>query len=316
MSFYKLAEGAILGFVVADALGVPAEFQSREKLKIEPITDMVGGGAHGQVPGTWSDDSSMTLGMIDSLAENGIDYNDQMMRFADWLWEAKYTAHDEVFDVGGATKSAIFKFVKGTESLMCGGIAENSCGNGSLMRILPLALYLVKEKNATELTDAIATIIHDTSKCTHAHPRCLIACGIYCSVVFHLCCGTDLKSAIKEGVDSALAYYENKDEFKGVYHEFLHLKGIENAEEDQIGSTGFVIHTLEASLWCLLTTGNYRDCVLRAVNLGSDTDTTAAVAGGLAGLWYGCEQIGEEWIEMTAKTDLIKQMVKEFAGEF
>lgn len=316
MSFYKLAEGAILGFVVADALGVPAEFQSREKLKVSPITDMVGGGAHGQVPGTWSDDTSMTLALLDSLTEKGIDYTDQMTRFADWLWEAKYTAHDEVFDVGGATRSAIFNFVKKTNHLMCGGLAENSCGNGSIMRILPLALYLVKECNAGELNDDVAKIIHDTSKCTHAHPRCQMACGIYCGVVFSLCTGENLHTAVKKGVDSALEYYKEKPDFAGVYNEFVHLRGIENANEDKIGSSGFVIHTLEASLWCLLNTKNYRDCVLRAVNLGLDTDTTAAVAGGLAGLWYGVEQIDKRWIEMTAKTDTIREMVKAFAGEF
>ena len=106
--FYQHIEGAILGSVVGDALGVPGEFMSREELREKPITDMIGGGAHEQLPGTWSDDTSMTLCTIDSIIEKGIDYDDQMYRFADWLWSASNTARDEVFDVGGATKHAIF----------------------------------------------------------------------------------------------------------------------------------------------------------------------------------------------------------------
>ena len=144
--FYHAVEGAILGSVVGDALGVPGEFMTREELEKNPIIDMIGGGAHEQLPGTWSDDTSMTLCTIDSIIEKGIDYDDQMYRFADWLWSASNTARDEVFDVGGATKHSIFRYMKKTPALECGELAENTCGNGSLMRIMPTALYLVQQK--------------------------------------------------------------------------------------------------------------------------------------------------------------------------
>ena len=114
LKYKEYVEGAILGSVVGDALGVPGEFMTREELRENPITKMIGGGAHGQLPGTWSDDTSMTLCTIDSIIEKGLDYDDQMYRFADWLWNATNTARDEVFDVGGTTKHAIFRFMKKT----------------------------------------------------------------------------------------------------------------------------------------------------------------------------------------------------------
>ena len=265
-----------------------------------------------QPAGTWSDDTSMTLCMMDSLTERGIDYTDQMRRFSDWLWSGKNTARGEVFDVGGATKSAIFKFVKGTPALQCGETAENTCGNGSLMRILPVALFLVWQYKNRELDDRAAEIIHNVSKCTHAHLRCQMACGIYCSIVFQLSTGTELSEAVREGICSALAYYRGRSEFTGVYQDFASLGAVKEWSEEQISSTGYVLHTLQASLWCLLTTSSYAECVVKAANLGRDTDTTAAVAGGLAVIWYGAEEIPSKWAEQTAQCEEIKARCRRF----
>ena len=132
-------KAAIIGFIVGDALGVPVEFTTREERKLRPVCGMQSGGTHEQIAGTWSDDTSMTLCMMKSIISKGIDYTDQMERFADWLWNATNTAHDEVFDVGGSTKMSIFNFVKGRSALECGEQSENCCGNGSLMRMLPIA---------------------------------------------------------------------------------------------------------------------------------------------------------------------------------
>ena len=140
--FFKFIEGAILGFATADALGVPVEFTSREERKQDPVYEMRGGGAHGQPAGTWSDDTSMTLCMIHSLIEKGIDFEDQMVRFADWMENGNYTARGDVFDIGGATHRAISKHLRGKPALECGDDSDNACGNGSLMRIMPLAFFL------------------------------------------------------------------------------------------------------------------------------------------------------------------------------
>ena len=309
---HQLVEGAIMGLVVGDALGVPAEFMSREELRESPVCEMIGGGAHGQLPGTWSDDTSMTLCTMDSLISNGIDYDDQMQRFSRWLWDAENTARDEVFDVGGTTKHAVFKFVKKIPALECGETAENTCGNGSLMRIIPTAMYLLGQNNACELSDTTAEVIHNTSKCTHAHLKCQVACGIYCSVVFRMSTAGDLKDAVQSGITHALSYYRGKTEFSPVLPEFETLREIELWPEEDIQSGGYVIHTLQAALWCLLNTDTYEGCVLKAVNLGRDTDTTAAVVGALAGMWYGEQRIPTSWKLLTVKYDEIKGKAREF----
>lgn len=158
--FYEQLKGAILGFIVADAFGVPAEFMDRSELKSHPIYDMISGGFHNQPAGTWSDDTSMILCTIESLIASGVDYNDQMSRFEDWIWNATNTAHGEVFDVGGTTKRAIFEFAKKKHALDCGDKSEYASGNGSLMRILPTALYIVSQNGNYNLDDTAAEIIH------------------------------------------------------------------------------------------------------------------------------------------------------------
>ena len=308
----EVIRASVLGFAVGDALGVPVEFLSREELAEKPVTDMQNLGTHEQPAGTWSDDTSMTLCSMCSLTEMGIDYEDQMQRFEDWLWKAEYTAHGEVFDVGGTTRQAIFRFAKGTPALDCGERAEYACGNGSLMRMLPTALYLFFGMDKTKLDDEAANVIHLSSACTHAHPRCKMACGIYADVLFHLLSGEHLQSAVAEGVKHALAFYEGKPEFAQELPSFESLKNIRLWSEKQISGSGYVIHTLQAVLWCLLTTSGYSECVLKAVNLGEDTDTTAAVAGSLAGAWYGMTQIPEAWLQQLAKHDWICRLCDQF----
>ena len=311
--FFKFIEGAVLGFATADALGVPVEFTSREYRRIDPVHEMRSGGAHGQPAGTWSDDTSMTLCMIHSLIEKGIDYEDQMARFADWMKNGNYTATGEVFDIGGTTHNAISNYLHGTPALECGDDDEHACGNGSLMRIMPLAFYLEGMYGNGELDARTAEIIHRASDCTHANRRCEMACGIYCGIIFQMCGGGNLTNAVKYGLISALHYYRNHPDFQDLYHEFAPMEDIETWQEEQIKSGGYVVDTLRAAIWCLLTTESYADCVIKAVNLGRDTDTTAAVAGALAGMWYGVNTIPVDWTEVLAKYDEIKALSKRFA---
>jgi ADP-ribosylglycohydrolase len=134
--------GGIYGLCVGDALGVPVEFAARDELEKDPVTDMRGYGTYNMPPGTWSDDTSLTLCLLESLAQ-GLDYADIMQRFYSWLFESAYTPHGHTFDCGKTTMEAIYRFARGTEPVLCGGAAETDNGNGSLMRILPLAFYLV-----------------------------------------------------------------------------------------------------------------------------------------------------------------------------
>lgn len=249
---------AIYGFAVADALGVPFEFKDRGTFI---CCDCVGFGTWNKEAGTWSDDTSMTLATCKSIKDkNKIDIEDIRKNFKDWLFNDDFTADGKVFDVGGTTREAL--------TLNQGMDDYYSNGNGSLMRILPLAF-----------TNASDAEIESVSSITHAHEISRKACIDYVHLARKLIAGEDLED--------------------------LGFDEIKNKNEDAIQSTGFVLHTLEASIWCILNTNSYKDAVLKAVNLGDDTDTTAAVTGGLAGIIYGYDEIPRKWIDKLKNKKLI-----------
>lgn len=297
----------ILGLCVGDALGVPFEFSSREDLKKDSVTKMRSHGTYDQPIGTWSDDTSMSLCLVDSLI-GGLNYYDIMKKFLEWYTEGEYSPHGEVFDIGAATKKALLRFSEGIHPLNCGGRQEMDNGNGSLMRILPILFYLrAHYGDALKKNDEVYTIIHNVSRLTHAHPRTLIACGIYINIAALIAQKLSMEEAVHTGVQHAFDYYSQRSEYEPELHHFSRLNATDfkNIPEKDIHSTGYVVHTLEASIWSLLNSSNYKDAVLKAVNLGNDTDTIATVAGGLAGLHYGADSIPKEWIDNIVRKDFI-----------
>ncbi len=308
----------IMGLCVADALGVPVEFADRETLRKNPVVGMRAHGTYNQPAGTWSDDTSMTLCLMDSLIK-GLDYNDIMSNFIKWKNEGKYTPYGEAFDIGITTGESLRRFEEGTPPLECGGKNERDNGNGSLMRILPALFYLqsiygIKFGDAYGAAEEAYGIIHNISALTHAHKRSKIACGIYVSVASMLPGGEDLKAAVRTGIYKATRYYREQSYFVDELEHFSRLEKRDFAQlpVKEIRSSGYVVDTLEAAIWCLLNTDNYKDCVLKAVNLGKDTDTVAAVAGGLAGLEYGYEGIPQDWIDKIAGREYIEDLCNQF----
>lgn len=252
---------AVYGLAVGDALGVPGEFQNRGSYRIE---SMVSGGIHRQQRGTWSDDTSMTLATCASIKDaSKIDVKDIRRRFRAWLYDGEYTVDGKAFDCGNTVSEAL------SSGQGCAG--EKSNGNGSLMRIIPLAFLDVDRKT-----------IEEVSAITHAHELSRQACAHYVEYARRLRAGCSTKQSLRV--------------FNKMEKPFDRLDRIDRLEEKDIKSTGYVIDTLEAALWCLTTTDTYRDCLIRAVNLGNDTDTVAAVAGALAGIYYGYEAIPQEWL--------------------
>ena len=306
-------KSGIYGLVVGDAMGVPVEFTSREAGKLDPVTDMRGYGTYSQPEGTWSDDSSMALATLVSIRDKGeIDYNDIMDKFSDWCMYGAYTPFDEVFDIGIATSRAIMKYNNGAKPLESGGETELDNGNGSLMRILPICLYILEEQSKSNLYDNEAIdIIHNCSALTHAHLRSKTACGIYYFLVKAI---LDERGEIIErlqlGVNNAFKYYsKNIQNELDKYNRIASLPEFKYTTENQIKSTGYVVHTLEAAIWCLVNTSSYEEVILKAVNLGDDTDTIAAITGGLAGLYYGYNNIPDKWISKLQKKDWIDSLL-------
>lgn len=313
-------KAVMIGHAVGDALGVPVEFCLRKNIEKNPVTDMRGYGTYDVPAGSWSDDTSMSIAALDSLSSGEIDYFDIMVNFAKWLNDGEYTPTGKSFDVGRTCLRSILNFVgvsysedygfilpPGFDIFDCGLRDERSNGNGSLMRIHPFVLYAyMKYLNGTEEGYwRWMNCIKQASSLTHAHDRAVMGCHIYADCLSFL-----LKEPSKESLKAAIKFAEGDLDY---LPEFEHYRRIfepdfDKLPIDEIKSTGYVVDTLEAALWCLLTTDSYRDCVLKAVNLGGDTDTIAAVAGGLAGALYGYDAIPLEWRETLIKRDYIEEM--------
>ena len=314
-AYLQIVRSAMLGHAIADAMGVPVEFSDRSDRRRDPVTGYRGYGAHDVPAGTWSDDTSMALATLDSLAHS-LDYTDMMERFCDWKLHAAYTATGVVFDMGITTSKALSQYKQGVPALSCGMSGEYDNGNGSLMRIIPAALYCKYAAADLSLDEQLA-IIHDVSALTHSHPRSQMGCGIYALILMELCDGRGI-AGIQLGIDRAKEYYEANPAFSrelGSYARILGCASITDfarTPEDEIRSGGYVVDTLEAALWCVLNTNNYRDCVLKTVNLGDDTDTVAAVAGGLAGCLYGMEGIPDGWLAGLRKAEDIEALCGAF----
>ncbi len=308
----KVYDG-IVGLAIGDAIGVPVEFINRQEIAENPVVSMREFGTHHQPMGTWSDDTSLTLALIDSMIETkSIDYADIMDRFSNWLMYSDYTATGEVFDVGNSTSRAIMNYGRRVNPLECGGVSEYDNGNGSLMRILPIAYFL--QKQFTSLMDYQMEIIHNISSLTHRHPVSLIGCGIYINIAIRLMQGErSLYESVEEGIKNAFEYYKrNSWADIRAYERLKELSSFSKLSEIEIESSGYVVHTLEAALWCLLNTDSYAECVLKAVNLGDDTDTVGAVVGGLAGIYYGADKIPKEWMTVLARRQYIEELCEKF----
>ncbi|MDR2672171.1 MAG: ADP-ribosylglycohydrolase family protein [Coriobacteriales bacterium] len=261
---------AIYGFAVGDAIGVPYEFKERGTFKAK---GMVGYGTHDQPAGTWSDDTATVLATCASIKDcKGINTQDMTERFRKWLYDGAYTI-DGTFDVGNTTKKAL------EQNKGCNG--EQDSGNGSLMRILPLAF-----------TNASTEQIQAVSAITHANEISTKACVVYVRYAQALIAKARPVESLKAmGI---------KDK------EFSRLKSIKRLVRSDIKSSGYALDTLEAAIWCVVTTSSYSACVLRAINLGGDTDTIGALAGALAGITYGYCGIPAEWIDILRGKDIIE----------
>ena len=296
-------KAVMIGHAVGDALGVPVEFEARKQLTADPVTDMRGYGTYAVPAGAWSDDTSMSVAALDSIAGGYVDFDDIMQKLGAWCYRAAYTPTGVTFDIGGTCQAAIDRYIYERKSAEeCGLTDENANGNGSLMRIHPFALMAFYQKTVPSEADAL---IDRASAITHAHERSRLACRIYTQML-HALLEKPKKESISTALQAARERYAESPEI-GRYAR-LFAADFVTLPIDAIKSSGYVVDTLEAAVWCLLTTDSYRACVLKAVNLGEDTDTVGAVAGGLAGALYGYRAIPKEWKRVLLKRSEIEAL--------
>ena len=302
---------ALFGVAVGDAVGVPFEFSSREKMKSNPAKGMIGYGTYNQPEGTWSDDSSLTFCLAESLLK-GYNLKDISMNFIKWKNEAFWSARGDVFDIGLTTSKAITRLNKiiADDDLSelemqkyQGDDQEN--GNGSLMRIIPL-LFFIKGKPIKEQFD----IIWEVSALTHRHIRAAMSCMIYLKIAEKLLEGKEKEIAYEEMRIDIQSFWNEMDFAEREREHFIRIiqNDIRETKVDNLKSGGYVIEVLESSIWFFLNCHSYEETILSIINIGHDTDTSAAIAGGLAGIYYGLNGIPEYWLVSIARMEDIMEL--------
>lgn len=298
--------GAIYGSLVGDALGVPVEFSERAARDADPVVGMRGWGTWNQPPGTWSDDGALLLCSVEALC-GAWDLERMAEGFVAWRKRGHWAAHGKVFDIGATTAAALDLLATGCPPELAGGQGVDTNGNGSLMRILPVALRCAQEDDATVVERAM-----EVSSLTHGHVRSKLACAFFCLLAKRLLAGCPAAEAYADvcrRFEAVMAIYPGEGP---AFARILggHLGG---QPRDEIRSGGYVIDTLAAAVWCLLRERDFGSTVLAAVNLGGDTDTTACVAGGLAGCLYGRAAIPAEWVEALPQSKRLAELTESFA---
>ena len=306
----------IMGVVVGDALGCPVQFESRDEVARHPVTGMRGYGTFNLPEGSWTDDSSLTIALLESIRRVGeIDLDDIMGNFMKWLYDGEFTPYGESYDIGRGTMQAINRYKKNRKAKKCGGDEEWNNGNGSLMRIMPACLYCSVMESSGMYSDRDAIdVIHSVGGLTHAHIRSNIACGLYFFMAKYILFREgSLQERMQEGLTQGFAFYESYLADKENLHYYDRLKDLETFKSlpaEKIKSTGYVVDALESAVWSLITTDSFDQALLKAVNLGDDTDTVGAIAGGLAGLYYGYDSIPEEWLSAIKRREWIEDMCR------
>lgn len=301
---------ALLGLSVADAIGVPVEFQTRAELDKNPVTDIRGYGTYHQPPGYFSDDSSLAFGLAESLATGRFDLEDQAKRLINYKASGYWTPNNNMFDIGMTTSRSIENLgvllSKGREAELPNlhqQATERDNGNGALMRIFPLYAYL-RDRPVAEWFAPI----WQHSALTHGHIRSACCCFLYLRFCNHLIEKEPKEKALelarRELLDFLMVANLPIEELDALAT--LIQADFSTLARTQVQGNGYVVQCLEAALWSIFNADNYRDTVLQAVNLGEDTDTTACVAGAPAALLYGVAGIPENWLAaLVRREDII-----------
>jgi len=298
--------GALLGLLVGDALGVPYEFSppgripSRDAIEMTPPPSFAR--AHGRVPvGTWSDDGAHALCLLASLLESDrLDLDDFGRRLVAWYRQGAMAVGGIVFDVGIQTETAIHRLIDGVPASQSGASDEWANGNGSLMRVAPLALWH-RGSDEELVQDA-----HQQSVVTHGHPRAQVCCGLYCVWLRRILEGH--AEPWSEAVATVRRVYDGSPQYRD------ELESEVRPDDPTLGEgTGYVVDTLRSVRDVTASEASYEDVVRAAIVLGNDTDTTACIAGAVAGARYGARGIPERWLAHLRGREIVDPLLERLA---
>jgi ADP-ribosylglycohydrolase len=291
--------GTLLGLAIGDALGAAIEFRSSGTFP--QVTGYRGGGPHGLAPGEWTDDTSMALALADSIASVGWDLDDQARRYLAWYEKGWYSVNGRCVDIGITCRSALGRFSRTGDAKTSGDPSERASGNGSIMRLAPVPIryaYLYPDR-----LPQLVLFLTESSLPTHASPQCLSACAYLGLVLAALIQGIDREQVL----DPNWRALRELREVHAFHREIANVAegSFRRKQPPEIVGSGYVVKSLEAALWAFHDAKDFRDAVLRAVNLGDDADTTGAVCGQLAGAYWGESGIPKEWRDGLARKDMI-----------
>ena len=304
----KMKSG-IYGYLIGDAVGVPYEFCTSEKLrrleKIDMIPPRKFNRSHKEVkPGTWSDDGAQMLCMLASLMEcRNFNINNLAKKLLAWYEKGYMAVNQKVFDVGVQTSRSLMEYSKTKNPLTSGLIVRNGRGNGSLMRVFPLGLFGDHEE------DKMVEYAHLQSMVTHGDIVPQVCCAFYSLWVRETAKGGSIKEAYEKAVEKLLKLYEGKTEH--LYYFTERLRPLDYNIKGK--GTGYVLDTLRSVRDVLFEQDNYKDVIINAVLLGNDTDTVAAIAGGIAGMHYGYDSIPEDWLRLLKGKNVVEKLLVNFA---
>lgn len=301
--------GCLIGLAIGDALGAAVEFQSPGSF--EPVTGFRDGGPHELNAGEWTDDTSMALALADSIAKSGWDLEDQTRRYVSWWRDGRYSVNGRCFDIGNATADALSKFRQTGDPMTSGSRSERTSGNGSIMRLAPVPIHFL-DRFPTDI-EKLARMAAESSLTTHASPQCLSACRYFALVLAGLMHGIDRREVLAPD-------WQPLQSLK--HHEPLHPEvdavvngSFRRLDPPDISGSGYVVKSLEAALWAFHQAKDFRDAVLKAVNLGDDADTTGAVCGQLAGAYWGETGMPADLLRGLARKDMIEAALSGLCGE-
>jgi ADP-ribosyl-[dinitrogen reductase] hydrolase len=316
---------SVIGYALGDAYGIPFEMEHKYYANLYNQNElMIGFRTHNQPEGTWSDDTSMVLATMDTLGKwdtlvdtgKGVIHDEffinLMHAFSEWRNKGTYGCHGECFDVGFTTDAAIKEFELNKDIHVCGRKEETDCGNGSLMRMLPIGFASINLSLEQRYEWCV-----QFSSLTHANPLNFICCFIYVELVAGLISGLSFDEAYEKSKKSVNQL--NKHGYLrlldlGKLNRILN-PGFANLTIDEIHGQSYVVNTLEAVIWIILNRSDYKSTITLGVTLGNDTDTIAALAGGLCGIIYE-KPFPHEWMEELKNIDLLMNISSKFVRSY
>lgn len=294
------SRGALIGLAVGDALGAAVEFKPPGSFV--PVTGYRTGGPHRLKAGEWTDDTSMALALADSIASTGWDLDDQASRYVQWWQTGKYSVNGRCFDIGLTTRESLSKFIDTKSSLVSGDLSESASGNGSIMRLAPVPIrYAHLYPNNI---DKLALLAEQSSLPTHASDQCIAACRYLAIVLAALIHGEERNEVLSPDWQPLRKLNDIKP-LHPLINEIAQ-GSFRHKQPPAIQGSGWVVKSLEASLWAFHSASTFEEAVLRAVNLGDDADTTGAICGQLAGACWGESNIPPSLRSGLARVDLLE----------